>query len=235
MDRPFVVCHILISLDGKIDGAFFGAPETAPALGAYGELRSFHNCQATVYGATTMRELYAGGPAPKLPPCREPQLPDWVDEAGRATGRFIVSLDPEGTLGFRAGSVARRGRPDAHIIEVLTERADPACRAYLRGQGVSYLTAGADRIDCALLLQKLRRLFGIGRVMVAGGGVTNGAFLAAGLLDELSLVVAPVADACAADVALFEQTSAPAAFRLLEAKPLDGGALWLRYERPVDL
>lgn len=100
---------------------------------------------------------------------------------------------------------------------------------------MSYLTAGADRIDCALLLQKLRRLFGIGRVMVAGGGVTNGAFLAAGLLDELSLVVAPVADACAADVALFEQTSAPAAFRLLEAKPLDGGALWLRYERPVDL
>ena len=31
MDRPFVVCHILTSLDGKIDEAFFGAPETAPS------------------------------------------------------------------------------------------------------------------------------------------------------------------------------------------------------------
>ena len=26
MERPFVVCHMLASLDGKIDGAFFGAP-----------------------------------------------------------------------------------------------------------------------------------------------------------------------------------------------------------------
>ena len=28
MERPFVACHMLASLDGKIDGAFFGAPVT---------------------------------------------------------------------------------------------------------------------------------------------------------------------------------------------------------------
>lgn len=28
MERPFVACHMLASLDGKIDGAFFGAPAT---------------------------------------------------------------------------------------------------------------------------------------------------------------------------------------------------------------
>ena len=28
MERPFVVYHMLASLDGKIDGAFFGAPAT---------------------------------------------------------------------------------------------------------------------------------------------------------------------------------------------------------------
>ena len=39
MERPFAVCHMLTSLDGKIDGAFFSTPETAPALKAYGELR----------------------------------------------------------------------------------------------------------------------------------------------------------------------------------------------------
>ena len=54
MERPFVVCHMLASLDGKIDGAFFGAPEAAPALKAYGELRNFYGCQATLYGTTTM-------------------------------------------------------------------------------------------------------------------------------------------------------------------------------------
>ena len=38
MERPFVVCHMLTSLDGKIDGTFFGVPETVPAIKAYGEL-----------------------------------------------------------------------------------------------------------------------------------------------------------------------------------------------------
>ena len=31
----FVVCHMLTSLDGKIDGDFFGMAETAPALIAF--------------------------------------------------------------------------------------------------------------------------------------------------------------------------------------------------------
>ena len=61
MERPFVVCHMLASLDGKIDGAFFGAPQTAPALQVYGELRGFYSCQATLYGTTTMLGGYADG------------------------------------------------------------------------------------------------------------------------------------------------------------------------------
>lgn len=66
----FTVCHMLTSLDGKIDGAFFGAPETAPALAAYADLRNHYQCQATVYGLTTMLEGYACGPIPSLPPAR---------------------------------------------------------------------------------------------------------------------------------------------------------------------
>ena len=67
MERPFVVCHMLTSLDGKIDGAFFGVPETIPAIKAYGELRSFYGCQATLYGTTTMLEGYAEGKVGQLP------------------------------------------------------------------------------------------------------------------------------------------------------------------------
>lgn len=46
MKRPFIVCHMLTSLDGKVDGAFLGMPETQPALKAYGSLRDFYSCQA---------------------------------------------------------------------------------------------------------------------------------------------------------------------------------------------
>lgn len=40
----FTVCHMFVSLDGKIDGDFFAAPEAAPALAAYGALRGDYRC-----------------------------------------------------------------------------------------------------------------------------------------------------------------------------------------------
>ena len=63
----FTVCHMFVSLDGKIDGDFFAAPEAAPALAAYGALREDYRCQAILYGTTTMLGGFADGPAPACP------------------------------------------------------------------------------------------------------------------------------------------------------------------------
>lgn len=234
MDRPFVVCHMLASLDGKIDGAFFGAPETAPALRAYADLRGFYACQATLYGATTMRGGYADGDAPALPAARGEVPAEWINPEGRKMGNFLISLDPGGELGFSSHALEKKGRPAAHVVEALTEQASPAYRAYLRDVGVSYLTVGRERLDCAALLQALREKFGIARLMVAGGGVTNWSLLREGLVDELSLVIAPVADGSTTAASIFAQAPflpphGPVPFALKEAKPLEGGALWLRY------
>lgn len=99
--RPFVVCHMLASLDGKIDGAFFGAPKAVSALKAYGELRDFYSCQATLYGTTTMLEGYADGCVSQLL-TSERVLPkeDFVNPKGKTTGNFIISIDPKGILAF---------------------------------------------------------------------------------------------------------------------------------------
>ncbi len=236
MERPFVVCHMLASLDGKIDGAFFASPDTAPALSAYGNLRGFYHCQATLYGTTTMLGGYADGKAPSLPEGGENvSQEDYVNAGGQELGNFIVSVDPTGILGWNGNIIEKKGRPAAHVIEALTEQASPAYRAYLRERGVSYITAGKNRLDCALLLQKLHTLFGIERLMVAGGGIVNWSFLQEGLIDELSLVIAPVADGGTDSVSIFEKADflpshAPVAFTLKQAKPLEGGALWLRYD-----
>ena len=237
MERPFVVCHMLASLDGKIDGAFFGAPEAAPALKAYGELRNFYGCQATLYGTTTMLGGYADGRVGALSAGNVlPPKKDWVNPTVKALGNFIVSVDPVGELAFSFSAIGKKGRPAAHVIEALTEQASPAYLAYLQKQGVSYVFAGKDRLDCPLLLQKLRNLFDIEKLMVAGGGTVNWSFLAAGLIDELSLVIAPVADGGTESVSIFEQSeflphSGPVAFHLTEAKAMNEDVLWLRYNR----
>lgn len=238
MKQPFVVCHMLTSLDGKIDGAFFGTPEAVSALKAYSDLRVFYGCQATLYGTTTMLGGYADGKVVGLTAVKNPPMrKDWVNPAKKDMGNFIVSVDPKGELAFSSHSLAKKGRPAAHVIEVLTEQAAPEYLAYLQDLGISYLFAGEKILNCSLLLEKLYTSFGIERLMVAGGGVMNWSFLQEGLIDELSLVIAPVADGSTTAVSCFEKANfmpshAPVAFRLKEAKPMDGNALWLRYELP---
>lgn len=49
MEKPFVVCHMLTSLDGKIDGPYMGDPACASSREKYGEIRGFYGCSATLY------------------------------------------------------------------------------------------------------------------------------------------------------------------------------------------
>lgn len=232
MEKPFVVCHMLTSLDGKIDGAFFAAPGTAPALKAYGSLREYYACTATLYGTTTMLGGYAAGKVGTLP--KRTSLPKEDFPSQSEVQNYIVSLDPEGILAFDSPYSQRKGRAKAHIIEALTERVSGAYLSYLQSLGISYVFAGKDRIDCGTLLHKLKTLFAIDRLMVAGGGITNWYFAADGLIDELSIVVAPVADGGCESASIFENingSTKTAAFSLQEAKTLDGNSLWLRYRK----
>ena len=123
MERPFVVCHMFTSLDGKIDGAFFGAPEAALALQAYGNLRAFYQCQATLYGTTTMLGGFADGRVSALPEAAEVTREDFISPQGRRVGNFVISADPKGILRFDAPVMQKKGRPAAHVVEALTQQA----------------------------------------------------------------------------------------------------------------
>ena len=235
MDRPYVVCHILTSLNGKIDGDFFADQATAPAQKAYGSLRNVFECQATIYGTTTMLGGYSNGSVPTLTP-KGRDYPKEDYKAPNNIQNYIVSVDPEGILGWQSNTIEKKGRAKAHVIEVLTEKVDGAYVDYLRQHEISYIFAGKDSLDCIAMLKKLKEEFHVDRLMLAGGGVMNASFLQANVIDELSLVLAPVVGCDSDAVSIFEQAEflpdyAPAAFELEEAKPLDGNGLWLRYKR----
>ena len=42
MNRPYVICHMLASLDGKTEGEFFSLPECRDAAAEYGNIRNFY-------------------------------------------------------------------------------------------------------------------------------------------------------------------------------------------------
>lgn len=232
MNRPYVICHMLTSLDGKIDGAFMSAPETGPVAAEYGRLRGAFGCQATMYGTTTMEEVYAEGRAPELAPCSD--ICPRKDYAAQSdVDNYIVSVDPEGVLGWASKYIEKKGRPRAHVIEVLTGQVSNEYLNYLRGLDISYIFAGEKELDCALALRKLKELFHIDRLLLAGGAVMNASLLQDGLIDELSILVAPVVDG-GDGAALFRRggilpACLPMAFALKDAARLEGNGLWLRY------
>ena len=232
MERPYVICHMLTSLDGKIDGAFMSAPETGPIAAEYGWLRSTFQCQATMYGTTTMEEVYAEGRAPELELCADHfSREDYA--APSDVDNYIVSVDPEGVLGWASKYIEKKGRPRAHVIEVLTEQVSDEYLSYLRSFGISYIFAGEKKLNCALALHKLKEHFHIKRLLLAGGAVMNASLLQNGLIDELSLLMAPVVDG-GEGTALFRRGDIlpdrpPAAFILKDVKRLEGNGLWLRY------
>jgi Pyrimidine reductase, riboflavin biosynthesis len=96
-----------------------------------------------------------------------------------------VSVDTKGEIGWESGTWKASGRPDAHVIEVLTESTLPAYKAYLRRVGVSYMICGKENLDCGAAAEKLAQHFGIEKVLVCGGGMVNGLFLQAGIIEPL--------------------------------------------------
>lgn len=234
MERPYVVCHMLASVDGKIDGDYMSGPECSGALREYGNLRGYYECQATLYGTVTMEGSYSAGLAPTdLKGGKVYPREDYVADSD--VKNYIVSLDPKGVLGWESKYIEKKNRPKAHVIEVLTGQVSDEYITYLHSYDISYIFAGDKEIDCPLLLLKLKSLFGIERLMIAGGGYTNWSFLQAGCVDELSLVIAPLADGSTTSVSIFERADylpkkAPIALSLKEIKQIDGNGVWMRYE-----
>ena len=119
---------------------------------------------------------------------------------------------------------------------MLTEQVTDAHLAGLRKDGVSYIFAGEQELDLALALEILNRELGVKRLLVEGGGGTNGAFLRAGLIDEISLAICPAVDGAKGAPSVFDSSDknagAPAPIRAMtleSTQVLEGGAVWLRY------
>jgi riboflavin biosynthesis pyrimidine reductase len=223
--RPHVICHMAPSVDGRIVTARWKLPpslyleyeRTARSLGA----------DAWMIGRISM-EPYAGK---ALVPRRKagPPLPRTDFVARRDAESYAIALDPSGKLTWRSGAI-----DDEHVITVLTEKVSDDYLAFLRSKGVSYLFGGKAEVNLARVLAKLMLHFGIRTLLLEGGGKINGSFLAADLVDELSVLVAPVADGAIGTPTLFDVEGRPGPARRLKLVSVEkrrGDVVWLRYRR----
>lgn len=225
--KPYVICHMCTTIDGRILAGRWGK---LPGPKDGGELfettAASFGIGAWLVGTTTMKEF--AGRNVKVPrPGRSIARRDHI--ADRNARRLAIGADAGGVLRFQESEV-----DGDHVVLLVTERVGDGYLAHLRSAGVSYLFCGKKEIDLHAALRKLGSAFRLRMLMLQGGGKFNGAMLHAGLVDEISHVIVPVADGGTGISSFFDIPGDPprkaaATLRLLSRKQLPGGITWLRY------
>ncbi|HYK92756.1 MAG TPA: dihydrofolate reductase family protein [Thermoplasmata archaeon] len=169
--RPHVQVNCATSADGRLafaEGrrAILSGPEDLARVQA---LRA--GCDAILVGVATVR-------------LDDPSLRVHWDLLHRSPGKepLRVVLDSRGRTPEHAKVLDGRS-PTLIATSVACSRKFP--------NGVDAFAAGTDRVDLPALLTELRRR-GIRRLLVEGGGEVIASFLRAGLVDLLTVYVAPV-------------------------------------------
>jgi riboflavin biosynthesis pyrimidine reductase len=224
--KPHVICLMAASVDGRTLQSRWRPEGTAGEL--FEQVHDELVGEAWLIGRVTGQEFAKGKPYPASSQETFPRQPWFAQRDAKAYG---VVLDAHGKIAWGRSDIG--GDP---IVVVLTEEISDAHLAGLRSEGISYIFAGKSQLDLPLALEILNRDVGVKRLLLEGGGNTNGAFLRAGLIDELSLILCPAVDGAKGAPSVFDSTEAEAGHRapveamsLESTRQLDGGAIWLRY------
>jgi 2,5-diamino-6-(ribosylamino)-4(3H)-pyrimidinone 5'-phosphate reductase len=224
--RPYVICHMCTSLDGRIIGQRWGKlPGYRHESQLFETTAASFGIGAWLVGTTTMDEF--DGRKGTLPRAKE-IIPRRDHIANRKSKSLGIGADAKGTLRFQHDEVG-----GDHVVLLVTNRVSNDYLAHLQSAGVSYLFCGQAKLDLHTALRKLGSAFGLRKLMLQGGGKFNGAMLQAGLVDEISHITVPVADGGEAVAMMFDghpSRHAAAKLRLFSHKILPGGAVWCRYK-----
>jgi riboflavin biosynthesis pyrimidine reductase len=225
--KPYVICHMNMSVDGRIWHSRWRPSENRMA-GLFERIHEQLGNGSWLIGRVTGSEYAKAEAYPDHTDQTYPREP-WFARRGAAA--YGIALDAQGKIAWGRSDIG--GDP---IVTVLTEQVSDAHLAGLRADGVSCIFAGERELDLALALEILNQELGIERLLIEGGGKSNGSFLRAGLIDEISLAVCPTIDGARGGPHVFDSgedvtgPTAPVRSMTLESSEvLEGGAVWLRY------
>ena len=242
MNRPYIICHMVTSVDGKVTGDFLFRPECKKATDIYYEMNREYKSQGSggfICGRITMETSFTGGWYPDLSKYEPVEkhlgsyMNCWCDDMGENGDYYAIAFDPKGRLGWKKNVIEDEdpGYDGARIIEVLKEKVDGRYLSYLEKMEIPYIIAGEDEINVPLALRLLFDHLTPTFYVLEGGSIINGSFIRTDCVDEISVVQAPVTADKDSKPLFLEGESV--AFELKELEKRDG-AVVMRYLRPSD-
>lgn len=234
--RPKVICHMIESVDGRLHPSRWSKPYKDVDISAcYEAYAAKFPAQAWMVGRTTLAEF-----EDQVEEKESATVADGVTQASVFCAldegqTMAVVLDPKAKLHYKTSVI-----PDnQHIVTVVGKGVSPQYLDELEAVGVSYIVP-ENISDLSEILETLRSVFGIETLLLEGGGVINGAFLDAGLIDELSVLVYPAVDGLfgvssiighkPADGKTDVRPAAKTHLELLHHEVNPNGLVWLHYD-----
>ena len=226
MDRPHVHINVAASADGKIDtvargGAAISSPRDRERVD---RLRA--GADAVMVGGRTLLDedprLTVKAEALRLERLKR-GLPPHPAKVG-----IVTRADLKPGCAFLTAGPAR-------ILIFTTARTSQAQLERLRARGVEVFVGRGRRVDLRAALGRLKQL-GIARLLVEGGAGLNFELLRLGLVDELSVYVAPLvfggesAPTLAGGAGLPRTAAVP--LELMQVQQWEDGGVLLHYKVP---
>ena len=232
--KPYIICHMMSSVYGRLDCDRYSEHHSGKCFEEvskiYFDLSDTYNAQAIMIGRKTVQKHYF----PETFVCDNPTHPLSFDTyLGKLdSARSTIVMDPKGKIHYNNNQA-----DGENLITILGHDVSQEYLNHLQSLEISYIFAGEDGTDLQLALEILRVEFGIEKLLLEGGGYLNGAFLKAGMIDEISLLIYPGIDGLAGMDTIFEyqgeQNEKPSEgqnLELLSCKPLSNGIVWLQYK-----
>lgn len=222
MNKSYIVCHMMTSVDGRMDCAM---TEQLPGVEEYYDTLESLNVPTRVSGRVTAQlEMALPGVFTSENPT--PLGKEAFSKAADAVGYEVVT-DTRGTLLWEDQTGEERP-----LLILLSEQVSVEYLAYLDERHISWIACGKEKIDLKRACEILAEQFGVKRMAVVGGGHVNAGFLAAGLLDEVSLLIGAGIDGRGGMDAVFDglpMDRPVTPLHLSDVKSFASGAVWLRY------
>lgn len=200
MNKPYIVCHMMTSVDGRIDCAM---TEHLPGVQEYYDTLDALDAPTRISGRVTA-ELEMALPGKFEAKTAEALGKEAFSKAADAEGYEIV-VDTHGTLLW--GESAEDERP---LLILTSEQVSKEYLAYLNGKHISWIACGKEHVD-------LKRACEI---------------LAAGLLDEVSILIGTGIDGRGGMQSVFDglpMERGVTPLKLTSVQQYGSGAVWLRY------
>ena len=229
--KPQVICHIMSSVDGRLLPSRWTPPfngtEAGKLFAEYAAIGHQLDTDAWMFGKATAREAF---PYKFMPKTTVDPKAGKIHIGKRDSARLFITVDPDADIFYTSD----RLRGD-NIVTIIGTNATDDYLTMLEGKGISYIVLdNPTALDEALSV--LYDKFGVRKISLQGGGIINGAMLAAGLISELSLVIYPGIDGLTTSPSIFEYLGAsdecPASgqsLELISSRTYDNGIVWLRY------